>query len=257
MTSLKSLTTGILLAASLTLVAGAAKAVPSIAIVNGSSPAGYFSLGGFGIAPVANVFDDSQHHFDTPAFIFGGNVYGRINVDSNGYIVIGGLAQASQPVNQNLPDATFPNNILAPFWTDLDPDTAGEIYIAIFNFGPDQFMIVEWEDVHVKSTDETVTAQVWIQLGGPEDISFVYETIGTLPDNLTVGAEDINGTVGDTAYFNGVGTAPSTDQDLKVLAEDLADTATPTPTPIPEPGTLALFGLGLAGLGFARRRKGA
>ncbi|NQV22680.1 MAG: PEP-CTERM sorting domain-containing protein, partial [Rhodospirillales bacterium] len=33
-------------------------------------------------------------------------------------------------------------------------------------------------------------------------------------------------------------------------------TAIPNPTPsIPEPGTLALFGLGLAGIGFARRRK--
>ena len=32
----------------------------------------------------------------------------------------------------------------------------------------------------------------------------------------------------------------------------------PTPTaPVSEPGTLALFGLGLMGLGFARRRKTA
>ena len=31
----------------------------------------------------------------------------------------------------------------------------------------------------------------------------------------------------------------------------------PEPEPVPEPGTLALFGLGLAALGFARRRKTA
>jgi len=29
----------------------------------------------------------------------------------------------------------------------------------------------------------------------------------------------------------------------------------PGPDPVPEPGTMAIFGLGLAGLGFARRRK--
>lgn len=34
---------------------------------------------------------------------------------------------------------------------------------------------------------------------------------------------------------------------------DPTPTPTPTPTPVPEPATIALFGLGLAGLGFARR----
>ena len=34
-------------------------------------------------------------------------------------------------------------------------------------------------------------------------------------------------------------------------------TPVPDPIPVPEPGTLALFGIGLAGLGFARRRKTA
>ena len=36
-----------------------------------------------------------------------------------------------------------------------------------------------------------------------------------------------------------------------------AELTDPPPAPMPEPGTLALFGLGLAGLGFARRRKAA
>jgi len=37
----------------------------------------------------------------------------------------------------------------------------------------------------------------------------------------------------------------------------LMDIPEPSPDPIPEPGTLVIFGLGLAGLGFIRRRRAA
>ena len=62
---------------------------------------------------------------------FGGKTYTRIGVDSNGYIDPGGSAGAttstSQP--QTLPDPAPPNNVLAPYWTDLDGTGAPGIFV--------------------------------------------------------------------------------------------------------------------------------
>ena len=49
----------------------------------------------------------------------------------------------------------------------------------------------------------------------------------------------------------------TTDDGDIVGLDDLAWATGSTPTAVAEPGTMALFGLGLAGLGYARRRKTA
>jgi hypothetical protein len=61
-----------------------------------------------------------------------------------------------------------------------------------------------------------------------------------------------NSRVGDVVYYDNVqsGTAP-------VIVVGPGPGPSPGPSAVSEPGTLALFGLGLVGLGFARRRKTA
>ena len=99
-------------------------------ITAGASPAGgYLPLSTFGIAPAAGFGDETITNFDVPAFQYGGETYTRIGVDSNGYVVVGGgTAEDNDCCNtQTFPDPTRPNNVLAPFWTDLslDPATGG------------------------------------------------------------------------------------------------------------------------------------
>ena len=96
-----------------------ADGIPAIApgVTPGEDPTGckcgYLDLGLFGITPIA-VGDESVTNFNVPPFIFGGNTYTRLGVDSNGYIVVGGGTAADNSfAPQTFPDPAAPNGVLA------------------------------------------------------------------------------------------------------------------------------------------------
>jgi hypothetical protein len=122
-----------------------------------------------------------------------------------------------------IPDPARPNNLLAPFWTDLDGSAAPGIFIATLTDGVDEWIVIEWR-VNVFGTNSLRTFQVWIGDGAAQDITFAYD-----PDNLPAspgtgipfqfGAENITGTGG-----NGFGTPPL--QDYRVTSSDPVPGAT-------------------------------
>jgi len=224
----------------------------TINIAPGAGPAsGYLSLSLFGVTPIAGINDDSIVNFNAPAFSYAGETWNRVGVVSNGYIVVGGGTNADvQFINQQFPNPTQPNNVLAPFWTDLNPAVGGAVRIAILTDGINTWIVTDWAEVPNSSDNTQLNSfEAWIGINGVEDIVFSY---GPVTDGnggfLTVGAEDKTGTVGYNYYYNGNG--------INLSNTELRVTTSGAPVQaVPEPATMLLLGSGLIGLAAYGKRK--
>ena len=165
------------------------------------------------------IGDEDAYNYDVGEFVFAGETYSTVGVTSNGYAVVGGAEGADiQFTPQELPDPNPPNNVLAPYWTDLDGSEAPGIYAAIISDeAGDLWFAAEWQ-VDLFGTDELKVFQLWIGLNGTEDITFAYDPTNLPGDTppeygLTVGAENANGTGGEDLD------APPT-EDLRVTSTE-------------------------------------
>jgi subtilisin family serine protease len=178
-------------------LAGTRPATPSLR--SGQTPAGpgYLPMSSFG-SPLP-IGDDEIVNFSVPAFVLGGRSYDVIGVDSNGYIVVGGGGSDDDVCcDIRLPDPTRPNNVLAPFWTDLDGTGAPGIYGLALTDGVRTWIVIEW-DVRVYGSTSPRHFQVWIGVNGTEDVSYDYDPAALPADParpFVVGAENADGSGG-------------------------------------------------------------
>jgi subtilisin family serine protease len=157
-------------------------------ITANTGPAGgYLPLSVFGVTPIAGVGDDTITNFNVPTYYYGGEAYNRIGVVSNGYVVIGG--GDTSDVNffpQTFPNAARPNNVVAPFWTDLNPAAAGggTIRIGTLTDGSTTWVVIDFNRVKNFSNATTHSGEIWARLAagaagtGPasEEWTVVYGT---------------------------------------------------------------------------------
>jgi len=151
-----------------------------------------------------------------PDFVYSGVTYNRVGVDSNGYIVVGGgTAEDNDCCNPLIPSPSRPNNVLAPFWTDLDGTGAPGILAAALSDGVNSWLVIEWQ-VNVFGTTSNRHFQVWIGLDATQDITYAYDPAALPADPefpFVVGAENVNGSAGDTLA---TGVLPT--EDLRVTS---------------------------------------
>jgi subtilisin family serine protease len=185
------------------------------------SPAGFLPLSLFGVTPVAGMGDETIANFNVPAFQFGRETYTRIGFTSNGYAVVGGgVAQDVVFVPQTMPNPTRPNNVLAPYWTDLHMGRAGAaLRVGTLTDGVDTWLVGEWIG-KVFDSNATRSFQIWIQLGATEGVWYAFGADMGAGDagGLNTGAENRDGSSGKN-----LGSIPASGSDLFV--------ATSGPTP--------------------------
>jgi hypothetical protein len=161
---------------------------------------GYTSLEGLGI-PADPVGDEDIINYTTPDFTYNGEKYSSIGVDSNGYLVVGGgTAQDNKCCNlTQIPDPSRPNNVLAPFWTDMDGTGAPGLRVAELTDGVSNWIVVEWQ-VNVFGTSSNRHFQVWLGEGATQDVTFAYDPAALPADpngqQFLIGAENADGSGG-------------------------------------------------------------
>ena len=167
---------------------------------------GYLPLSLFG-TPLIAMGDDTLVNFNVPAFTYGSETYTRLAVTSNGYVVVGGgTGQDLIFMPQTFPNMARPNNVLAPYWTDLNPPAgaAGSgVRIEVLTDGTNEWLVVDWENVPVFTSGAARSFQMWIGLVGNtpagDDITFAYGGNigpGDGASGLNSGAENRDGTSG-------------------------------------------------------------
>ena len=212
-------------------LAPAAPGTPSLA--PGSNPAGGWLPLSLFTGPIA-VGDETIVNFGVPPYVYNGDVFTAIGVTSNGYIVAGGgTGQDVEFDPPGIPNTARPNNVLAPFWTDLNGDSAPGIRVVQLTDGVNSWIAVEWELNPFGTSGNEQLFQTWIGINGVQDISFAYNPVDlpVSPHPLVVGAENVDGSGGDSLGF---GVHPT--QDLVVNSSD------------PLPGGSAVYSVHVRGI---------
>jgi hypothetical protein len=158
------------------------------------------------------IGDEELIIYDTPEFTYAGQRYQRIGVVANGYVILGGgTVQDIRSEPPSNADDDRPNNLLAPYWTDLDGTGEEGVTVAEVERDGKVWVVVDWQVKHFGTT-EKARFQLWIATGGTETARFAYDE-KALPSGGTgvfaVGAENALG-----AGVLRIGTPPSSDQVL-------------------------------------------
>lgn len=203
----------------------------------GSPFGGFFDIVALGVPPIvcSTTCDEFFADFNTPTFAYNGSAHNSVRVSTNGYLMPSSDFLDFSFIPQQLPDPDAPNNVIAPFWADMDLDGtdpadsgAGSLTAATFNLqSGGQVFIAQWTGVEIfgePGTAYTFQIQIFDAASGVPGIWLVYGSIPSVASNVSVGVEGGNGQLGSSFYFSDgagstTGTPPGDGTSLAVVEQ--------------------------------------
>ncbi|AWI25645.1 Ig-like domain-containing protein [Flavobacterium pallidum] len=144
--------------------------------MNGNSGVSFINIAATGTSVPGALDDDSEHNITIPSFVFNGTTFTTARVGMNGAIVLGSTTGEVSFSNAALPSTAHSagNVFLAPFWDDLDIQSAPTIKTqTVGNNFIIQYTSADHNDVGLA---DGITFQVQLNLTSGA-ITYVYQDV--------------------------------------------------------------------------------
>ncbi len=168
-------------------------------------------------------------------FPFYGTDFSSFRACTNGWISFTNVALASYS-NLNLPSATAPENLVAPWWDDLTFSSAGDAYY----YYDGTRLIIEYKDVPRLGTGGPYAFQIHLYPSGK--IEFHYQNMPSVLDGATIGIQNETMDIGLAPNFN----AAYVHNNMAIRFES----QTPWLSATPNAGTVPAGGSAIVTVGF-------
>jgi len=169
--------------------------------VDSDAPGGpvydWYDISGIG-EEIIGLSDDLGPYSLGFDFSYYGTLFNSVRVGLKGWLSFTSLSGAYN--NQPIPSATEPNNMLAPFWDDLNSNFGGAVYY--YADGANSRFIVQWEAVWHFPDGPAETFQAILNADG--SIVYQYHTVAS-DGGCTIGIENAAGTDGLEVVHNSAG----------------------------------------------------
>ncbi|MFH1861793.1 MAG: T9SS type A sorting domain-containing protein [bacterium] len=135
----------------------------------------------------------------------------QLYVCSNGFASFS--STATSYINMNIPNSGEPNDLIAPYWDDLNPAEAGAVYY--YQDAANNRFIVQWDNLpHFGWTGANFSFEMILNADG--SIEYMYQEldfgIHTHLPEATVGIENSDGTLGCQITYNNAGPLEPTNE---------------------------------------------
>lgn len=142
------------------------------------------------------------------SFNFYGENHSSVYVSANG--MLGFVADAlGAHDNVDLPNSALPNNMIAPWWDDLNPEGGGGVHVGVTGDSPNRRFVVSWVGVPHRNPGKKAafTFQVVLE-EADQRIVFQYLNVDAghsvgAGKSATIGVENPTGTVAARYSYNG------------------------------------------------------